>query len=144
VILDPTWLWYEITNGLGLVQLERTVASLVSNATIYVYVVSSYVHDPEEAHAEHDALMFLCNADGLRLLLQNLPVRVLGEAEAATDFRTLGDALRKIDEYHWVDVYVGTHVPKGNIDLADLNARVLSHFDTWLKLAPTTRSRPGL
>lgn len=35
--------------------------------------------------------------------------------------------------YHWVDLYVGTHVTKGDLDLRDLHGRVLSYFEAWLK-----------
>jgi hypothetical protein len=131
-VLDPKWLWYELTGGQGPVQFERTLASAASNATIYLY--SSYVHDREaEVHAPHDALMFRCTVDGLEPMLHKVPIGVLRGAATAIDFRTLAGGLRQIDDYHWVDMYAGAHVPRGDVDVVDLHTRVLSYFDLWLK-----------
>jgi len=99
-----------------------------------VYVVSSYVHDRDSGvHTEHDALMFRCSPAGLQQMLHRLPVGVLRGAETATSFASLAERLRLIDDYHWVDMYTGTHVPKGDVDLTDLHCRVLSYFDAWLR-----------
>jgi hypothetical protein len=133
-ILDPKWLWYELTVGPGSVRFSSTLASTASNAEIYVYVVSSYVHDRDsEAHNDHDALMFRCSPVGLQPMLHKLPVGVLRGAETAASFASLAERLRQIDDYHWVDLYAGTHVPKGDVDLVDLHSRVLSNFDGWLR-----------
>jgi hypothetical protein len=133
-IIDPKWLWFELIDGPGLLRFSSTLAKAAASAEIYLYVVSSYVHDREsEVHAPHDALMFKCTPLGLAPVLHKLPVGVLHGAETATNFASLAARLRQIDDYHWVDMYVGTHVSKGDVDLADLQAHVLSHFDAWLK-----------
>lgn len=133
-ILDPKWLWYELTDGPGSVRFSHTLASTASNGEIYVYVVSSYVHDRDSAvHTDHDALMFRCSPIGLQPMLHKLPVGVLRGAETAASFASLAERLRQVDDYHWVDMYAGTHVPKGEVDVTDLHRRVLSYFDAWLR-----------
>jgi hypothetical protein len=133
-ILGPKWLWHELTDGPGSVRFSTTLASAASNAEIYLYVVSSNVHDRDsEAHTDHDALMFKCSAVGLQPMLHKLPVGVLRGAETAASFASLAERLRQVDDYHWVDMYAGTHVPKGDVNLMDLHDRVLSYFDAWLR-----------
>ena len=133
-ILDPKWLWYELTGGPGSKSFSNALASAASSAEIHMYVVSSYVHDRDsDVHADHDALMFKCSSVGLQPVLHKLPVGVLRGAETAASFVSLAQHLRQVDDYHWVDVYVGTHVPKGDVDMADLHKRVLSYFDGWLR-----------
>jgi hypothetical protein len=81
-ILDSKWLWLELTDGPGAAQFSRTLASAASNAEVYLYVVSSYVHDRDsDVHADHDALMFKCSVDGLEPMLHKLPVGVLHRSE---------------------------------------------------------------
>ncbi len=81
----------------------------------------------------HDVVMFRCIPTGLTPVLHALPVGVLRGADAATDFPQLAERLRAVDDYHWFDLYVGTHVPRGDIDLSDLHAKLLSYFEAWLR-----------
>ena len=135
-IIDPHWLWFGLIHGSGPARFARTVAQAAAVADVCMYVVSSYAHDREaDIRVPHDAVMFRCTkAGGLLTVLDNsFPVSVLRGTETATDFATLAARLRTVDDYHWVDVYAGTHVRKGEVDLVDLHARVLSYFDDWLK-----------
>ena len=134
-IIDPRWLWFELISESGAARFSRTLATAAARAEIYTYVVASYVRDREAARdGQKDAVMFKCSTNGLaRVLDNNFPVNALRGAEIATTFAELADRLRSIDDYYWVDLYVGTHVPKGNIDLADLHSKVVSCFDAWLK-----------
>jgi hypothetical protein len=78
--------------------------------------------------------MFECSVVGLDLVLDNkCPVNVLTGMQVVRDFPGLAERLRTIDDYHWVDMYVGTHIPKGDADLLDRHTRVLSYFDAWLR-----------
>ena len=98
-------------------------------------LVAGYVHDREASRGgQQDAVMFKCSTKGLaRLLDNNVPINALRGTKTATTFAELAEHLRSIDDYHWVDLYVGTHVPKGDVDLAELHSRVVSCFDAWLK-----------
>jgi putative membrane protein len=93
------------------------------------------VHDREASRGgQQDAVMFKCGTNGLvRVLDNNFPINALRGTKTATTFAELAEHLRSIDDYHWVDLYVGTHVPKGDVDLAELHSRVVSCFDAWLK-----------
>lgn len=131
--VDPRWLWFELI-GDGAQRFSETLSRAASKADIYLYVVSSYVHDREsQEHAEHDAVMFKCTVAGLEPTLHRLPVGVLSGAEKSSTFMALAARLQQVDNYHWVDIYAGTHVPKGEVDLVDLHGRVLSYFDAWLR-----------
>ena len=77
--------------------------------------------------------MFKCSPVGLQPMLHKLPVGVLRGAETAAGFASLAERLRQVDDYHWIDMYAGTHVPKGDTDVTDLHNRVLSYFDAWLR-----------
>jgi hypothetical protein len=79
-------------------------------------------------------VMFKCRTNGLAKVLDNkFPIDALRGTEIETTFSKLAEDLRLLDDYHWVDLYVGTHVPKGDVDLAELHSRVMSCFDAWLK-----------
>ena len=133
-ILDPQWLWYELTDGAGAARFSQTLASAAADTEIYLYVVSSYVHDRDSGiHVDPDALMFKCSPVGLQPMLHRLPVGALRGAETVVSFASLAERLRKVDDYHWVDVYAGAHVPRGDVDVTDLHRRVLSYFDAWLR-----------
>jgi hypothetical protein len=134
-IIDPQWLWFELTGKSGAEQFSRTLATAAARADIYAYVVAGYVHDREASRGgQHDAVMFKCSTKGLAKVLDNkFPINALRGTETATTFAELAEHLRSIDDYHWVDLYVGTHVPKGDVDLAELHSKVVSCFDAWLK-----------
>lgn len=120
--------------ALGHRDSARRLRVAASNAEIYVYVVSSYVHYRDsEARTDHDTLMFKCSPAGLQLMLYKLPVGALRGAETAASFASLAERLRQIDDYYWVGMYVGAHVRKGDVDVIHLHSRVLSHFDAWLR-----------
>jgi hypothetical protein len=132
--VDPSWLWFEVVDVPGARRFGETLSKAASKAEIYLYIVASYVHDREaEAHSEHDAIMFKCTAAGLEPTLHRLSVGVLSGAERASTFTVLAERLRQVDNYHWVDIYAGTHTLKGEVDLVGLHDRVLSYFDVWLR-----------
>jgi len=133
-INDPQWLWFELVGEPGAARFARTLASASTGAALYVYVVASYAHDREtENRSQHDAVMFRCVPTGLVRLAHRYQVHVLDGAEIATDFADLAKSLRAVDGYHWVDLYVGTHVAKGDVDLGALHKDTLSYFDAWLR-----------
>jgi hypothetical protein len=134
-LVDDSWLWCELTGDDGAARFGRTLSTAATAADLRLYVVSSYVHDREmELHAPHDAVMFRCGRQGIQPALHNrFPVGVLRGIEKLSTFLDLARALRVIDGYHWVDIYVGTHVPKGEIDLLAFHSKTLSHFDAWLR-----------
>jgi hypothetical protein len=134
-IADPGWLWFELTSKSGAAQFSRTLSTVAARDDLYVYVVVGYVHDRESGHAaQHDALMFKCDGDSLTKVADNgCPINQLQAATRASTFTALAEQLRPIDDYHWVDLYVGTHVPVGDVDMSDLHGRVTSCFDVWLR-----------
>jgi hypothetical protein len=133
-IIDPNWTWFDLIDGPRVAEFGRAIASATSHADIYVYVVSSYAHDRDaDVLVQHDALMFKANGTHLNAVLDKCPLRVLHDAKAASDFTALAERLRAIGDYYWVDLYVGTHVPKGEVDLSGLYTNVLSCFNPWLK-----------
>lgn len=67
---------------------------------------------------------------------KNFTAGTLSGLEQAASFQTLAKQLESIDGYHWVDLYVGTHVPKGNVDVVKLYHDTLSYFDHWVVPAP--------
>jgi len=46
---------------------------------------------------------------------------------------------RHVDAYHWVDLYAGTYVAKGDVDLGPLFKDVLSPFDPFVVVGPRPR-----
>ncbi len=134
-IVDEGWAWWRVVDGKdGTTRFGKMLAALSASNRAYLYVVSSYVHDREsDVHPERDAVVFSCDSASLRAVLNNnFPVDVLRGIEKATNFATLAARLRTIDDYHWVDLYVGAHVAKGEVDLNDLDRRLLSHFREWV------------
>ena len=134
-IVDPRWLWFEVTSKSGAAQFSRTLASVAARGDVYVYVVVGYVHDREAGRgAQHDAVMFRCDRESLVRVTDNrFPINQLQGASTASTFAALAEHLGPVDDYHWVDLYVGTHVPTGDVDLPDFHGRVTSYFDAWLK-----------
>lgn len=133
-IADPTWLWFELVSEPGAARFSRTLAAASTSADLYLYVVASNTHDRESSTpAQHDALMFRCDSVGIASVAHNYQVHVLRGAESSITFAGLAERLRAIDDYHWIDIYVGTHVAKGEVDLFALNANTLSHFGAWLR-----------
>ena len=137
-VLDPGWLWYRLTEGPGPRQFAQILGAVSAKATLHLYVVSSYVHDREsEVQRERDAIVFSCSASGITTLLSNgFPVGVLRGCTGATDFVQLARGLREVDDYHWVDIYAGTYVPRGEPDISGLYRDVLSSFSSWVAEAP--------
>jgi hypothetical protein len=134
-IIDRTWLWHELTTPPGSLSFSKALTTAVSEAPLFLYVLAGYVHDRDStAQSAHDAVAFNVTSTGLKHLLDNgFPIPVLQGCEAATDFPQLAEVLRLIDGYHWVDVYVGAHIAKGDVDLQGLNRQVLSQFRAWLR-----------
>jgi hypothetical protein len=137
-IIDEDWLWFTLVEGDGPTRFGKLLAAVSASDTVHLYVVSSYAHDREsDVQPGRDAVMFSCHSAGISALLHNhFPVDVLRGIDKATNFVALADRLRTIDDYHWVDIYVGTYVAKGDVDIKDLYKRVLSHFDEWVVEAP--------
>jgi hypothetical protein len=137
-IIDNDWLWFTLVEGNGPTRFGKLLAAASALETLYLYVVSSYVHDRENpVQPERDAIMFSCHSAGINADLHNhFPVGVLRGIHKATNFVTLADRLRTIDDYHWVDIYVGTHLGKGNVDINKFYQRVLSKFNEWVIEAP--------
>ena len=133
-IMDPEWRWSNVVDADGATRFARMLADASNSVDVHLYVVSSYVHDREDPiRPKQDAVMFSCHSSQIRVLLHNnYQVGVLRGIDEMTDFNALAAWLRQIDDYHWVDLYVGTHVQKGEIDLHNLNAGVLSHFQPWV------------
>jgi hypothetical protein len=133
-IATPEWLWFEIVGDTGAARFSRTLAGASQKATLYLYVVASVAYDREsDVRPDHDVVMFTCEGEALKTVAHTFPIHVLDGAETATDFVALARRLRTIDGFHWVDVYVGTHVAKGDIDLQSLHKHTLSYFDAWLR-----------
>jgi len=134
VFVDPTWLWFEVMSPSGAAQFSRTLETAAVRCDLYLYVVVGPVHDPDDDQAgQRDALMFKCDGSRLEQVAGVLKLWELESAKAASSFIELADHLMRIDGYHWADVYVGTHVPMGDIDVLDLHDRVTSCFEPWLK-----------
>jgi hypothetical protein len=134
-IIDPNWCWFSLIDPPGAAKFRSALTAAATHGTIYVYVDSSYAHDREaEILVEHDSLMFRAKGNELEPVLRNkCRLGVLLSAYAATDFASLAERLRAIDDYHWVDLYIGAHVAKGDVDINELYKNVLSPFNDWLK-----------
>lgn len=63
-------------------------------------------------------------------------MNVLCGIDEAKDFSTLASRLRTVDDYHWVDIYVGTHVVRGDVDVDALYKGLLSRLDEWVVEVP--------
>jgi hypothetical protein len=137
-ILDPGWLWYQLIEERGARRFAETLQIVSGNATLHLYVVSSYVHDRDtDAPRERDAILFDCSVTGISALLANgFPVGVLRGCDLATNFGQLARHLGQVDEYHWVDIYAGTYVTRGEQDVTNLHRDVLSHLRSWVVEAP--------
>jgi hypothetical protein len=134
-IIDSTWLWPELITGAGPESVDRILRRAVGQAPLFLYVTSGYVHDQEDrGRHPHDVAMFACSVQGINIAAKNaFPVGVLLGGEKATTFVELASLLENIDDYHWVDVYIGTFVQQGDVDLFGLHDRVLSFVSGWLK-----------
>jgi hypothetical protein len=132
-ILDRGWLWHQLIKDPGAREFAKILSTVSTKATLHLYVVSSYVHDREsDVHRDRDAIVFGCSATGISALLSNLPIGALRGCRGATDFMQLAQSLAQVDEYHWVDIYAGTYVSKGEEDISGLYRDVLSHFSEWV------------
>jgi hypothetical protein len=133
-IIDNDWLWFTLVDGNGPARFTKLLAAVSATEKLHLYVVSSYVHDRESTvQPERDAVMFSCHPAGISAVLHNqFPIGVLRGIHKATDFVTLAELLKTIDGYHWVDIYVGTYLTKGNIDIKEFYQRVLLNFNEWV------------
>jgi hypothetical protein len=134
-LLDPSWLWFELTSEPGATQFSRTLSATASEVEVFMYVVVGYVHDRDSGlPGQHDAVMFRCVGQNLCWVTDNgCPISRLHRAKVVSTFVELTGHLLPIDEFHWVDLYVGTHVQTGEVDLYDLHNRVTSYFEPWLR-----------
>lgn len=133
-IIDNNWVWFALVEGNGPIRFGKLLSALSASEQLHLYVVSSYVHDREsDVRPERDAVMFSCHPGGVSAILHNnFPINVLHRVHDATSFMTLAEQLRKIDDYHWVDIHVGTYSPKGNVDIQKFYTRILSKFNEWV------------
>jgi hypothetical protein len=133
-VKDPTWAWESFIRQDSVTRFARTLARISDREELHLYVLSSYVHDREdERRPPHDAIVFSCQRDELRPVINNrYPVGVLYGLDDARDFDSLAARLRTIDDYHWIDMYVVAYVEGGDVDLRNLYANVLSFFQPWI------------
>jgi len=107
--------------------------------TTHLYVISSTLRDSDDPGRArpHDAVLFSCSTTGITKVLDNgfQEQQVLRRdgIDTATTFQALADGLREVDDFHWVDLYAGTYIPKGEVDLGELDEKVLSYFDQWVR-----------
>jgi hypothetical protein len=137
-IIDRDWLGCTLVEGNGPARFGKRLGTIAASETVYMYVVSSYAHDREShVQADRDAGMFRCHSVGITAVLHNrFPVNVLCGIDEAKDFSTLASRLRTVDDYHWVDIYVGTHVVRGDVDVDALYKGLLSRLDEWVVEVP--------
>jgi hypothetical protein len=141
-IMDSGWLWHRLMGDAGAARFAEMLSAASARCNLHLYVVSSYAHDRQVDRGDRDAIVFSCRPQGLELVLRNeLPVNVLRECKKVADFPSLTGCLRKIDDFHWVDIYVGTYVAKGENDVGKLYRDTLSHFDPWVVESPRDRAR---
>lgn len=140
-LIDRGWVWYRLVGETGPTRFARELRDVSSRTTVHLYVVATYVHDRDsESEPERDVIVFASSGTGIRPVLTNrLPIGVLQQCTAAADFPSLAEQLRRVDAYHWVDLYAGTYVAPGDVDVARLFKDVLSHFEPWVVAGP----RPG-
>jgi len=133
-IIDPDWLWFSLIEGKGPHLFSRLIESVCGSQNIYLYVIVLHVHDREMTYQkQYDAAMFSCHPDRLEHILDNkFPLSVLKGSEKAKNFSELAECLRRVGEYYWVDLYLGTHLQRDNIDMAKLDHCLLSHFMHWV------------
>lgn len=134
-LITPNWLWHELTDPAGAERFGRTLATAAAHADTCAYVNAYNVRDPtDDQVGDADSVMFRCGTTGIVKVVDNgYPLDVLRDAGAATTFPELAAHLRAVSDFHWVDVYIGTHVPKGDVDLGRLFGDALSPFEHWLK-----------
>ena len=137
-IMDKGWLWFTFIEGDGPSRVDKMLKTVAASNALYLYIVASYVHDREsDTQRERDAVMYSCHPSGLSSVLHNkYPVGVLRGIDKKTCFAELADFLQTLGDYYWVDIYIGTHVSAGDIDLNILHKQVLSHLDEWVIQAP--------
>ena len=52
---------------------------------------------------------------------------------ASRTFSELAAKLRMVVDFHWVDIYAGSYVPKGEVDLGKVHATLLSYLEPWIR-----------
>jgi hypothetical protein len=135
--LTSEWAWQRLVDGDGPEQFTHTLAGLSKSVpTPHLYVISSTRRDPDDRNPRMcDAVLFECTPTGISFRMSNKLLDGSLDAKdvaGATSFGQLAKELRKIDDFHWVDVYAGAYVPKGEVDLLQLHGRILSYFESWV------------
>lgn len=132
---DDTWAWSTFVKPEATARFARTLQRLSEVEETHVYAVSSYVHDRESnQRPPYDVIVFLCAGERITPVTNNrFPVGVLAGLEQTNSFEDLMNALRTVDDYHWVDIYAGTYVETGDVDLLKLYTTALSYFEPWLR-----------
>jgi len=137
--LDELWVWHRVVEGDGPEQFGRSLARLSqSSKKTHLYVFASTARDSDDTRQSRtfDGILFSCHTTGIERRLDNgFPDAVLNRdgIHEATTFETLAAGLRKVDDFHWLDIYAGTYLPKGDVDLGELDRKVLSYLDPWVR-----------
>jgi hypothetical protein len=72
--------------------------------------------------------------DRLDCRLDNgFPDGTLRVLSASKTFRELAAKLTMVDDFHWVDICAGSYVHKGEVDLGELHAKLLSYLEPWIR-----------
>jgi hypothetical protein len=130
---EPKWAWYDVIQREAS-EFGAALAAASRNVSFWVCIGSSSVHDREDRkRPELYTLVFSVKGTQLRNESDaSVKVGVLEAASKANDFAALAHAVDAIDEFHWVDVYVGTCVATGSMNVKELYTRALFPFRQWL------------
>lgn len=133
-ILDPDWLWFSLIEGKGPSFFSRLIESVSGSQRIYLYVIVLHVHDRETTYQkQYDAIMFSCHPDRIECIPEKrLSLSVLTGADQAKNFVELAECLHSVGDYYWVDLYLGAHLPRNDINMAKLDHCLLSHLMHWV------------
>jgi hypothetical protein len=138
-LLGPEWVWHQLIEGHGPEQFALTLTRLSEKTgKVHLYVSSGTARDSADTRTVRplDCALFDCVGDRLDCRLHNrFPDGTLHElsVETSRTFSELATKLRTVDDFHWVDVYAGSYVPKGEVDLSKLHADVLSYLEPWIR-----------
>jgi hypothetical protein len=134
-MLTQGWVWHRVTSGDGPQQFTETLAALSSSGLTHLYIDSSTVRDQDDTRANRsrDAILFECQGSSIRLARDNrFPDGVLRSSASATSFSELAARLRDVDDFHWIDLALGTYVDKGEVELQSLHDKLLSFLEPWV------------
>jgi hypothetical protein len=135
--LGPAWVWHQLIDGHGPEQFATTLAKLTGEVgKVHLYVSSGTARDAADTRAvrPRDCALFQCLDDRLDCRLDNgFPDGTLRVLSASKTFRELAAKLTMVDDFHWVDICAGSYVHKGEVDLGELHAKLLSYLEPWIR-----------